>query len=177
MRNIDFAKVFIVGMAVVIVGLGIAILLFHNEAKGYEAAFDETVPELYTKLADEVESCKVFQDREEEGQKVNMDNPITYLQTMASQSQIDSSAFRFQPGRLSSNPQKGYKERFFKVTFLKEIERKTLADFLYRLENGSTLITVTSLTLKRSKEARRDAEADVWEPIVEIGYRVSHKKD
>lgn len=171
--RIDAYKVFLIAMSVLIVGLAVAILLTVSKMRSYEESLRAAKQVDFEKLAEEVETLKAFQAREEEGQRVDLDNPMTYILDKATQARIDRNAIDGQPDNNKS-ASKGFEEQLYKLTINAGLERQTLADFLFRLESGSSLLKVAKLLMIVDRKAERE---DIWNPIVSVGYRRPYSRD
>jgi len=174
MKNVDPAKIFVVAMSVLIVGLGIMIIVTYVQMRAYENAYDTSHPSDYVRLAEAVEVVKAYKEREDESASIEPDNPITYIYEQARTAGISEGDLGYAPQKPRSH-QRQYTDRHFRVTFNDDVDRRRLAQFLFHLETGSSLLTVTQLDLGRySKTANRNPDADLWRPTLDVGYRTAY---
>ena len=165
MANFDWSKAFIVGMSVIIVGLSAAIVMNYMKVKTYEDAFRVAKTDYYGRLAEAVEQAKVFEAREKEGERVDLDNPNTYIETQKRAASI-SEGFDVTPSE-DTNSRGRFVDTTFKITLDQPIDRERLADFLFRLESGSSLLKISRLEMRHSSKKGED----LWEPSIYLGYR------
>jgi hypothetical protein len=167
--GIDPAKIFILAMSVVVVGLAVAILFTFFSVKRYESAFVQAKVD-FRRLAEAVEQNKEFRKAEEEGGAIDLENPIGYINEKARAANVYG-YFDYSP---DEKPQvrKGYVDTTFKLSFKQDVSRRELATFLYNLEKGSTILKAAALDLKKYRKT--DDDEDLWRPIVTLAYRKTY---
>jgi len=167
--GIDPAKIFILAMSVVVVGLALAILVTYLSVKRYDTAFVEAKGDTFRKLVEAVEANKEFR-KTQEGEAIDLENPIGYIDEKARAANVYG-YYDFAP---DEKPQirKGFVDHTFKLTFKQDVSRRDLATFLYNLEKGSTILKVAALELRKDRKTGEDE--DSWRPIVTLAYRKAY---
>lgn len=172
MKGIDPAKVFIIAMSFVILGLAAAIVVTYSHVSAYESAFREAKDGLYKKLVMEVESCKAFAAMEQDSAKVDLENLASYITEKARICGIDPAALNHTPAKPKNDRRNHYTEYKYKVTFKTDVDREKFAKFLFNLENGSSILKVSSINLVLESGRRGSTtEEDMWRPQITVGYR------
>ena len=172
-KGIDPAKVFIFAMCLVIGALAVAILMTFFKVRDYEEQTQLAVRSYFSRLAEGVETSKEYRKRVAEEDKVDLENPITYINEKARMASISTSAFNYTPPKPDlRNRSKGFVDTIIKLTFTEDVTRSELASFLYNLEKGSSILKVYSLDLSRDSRVKKaDPKDDRWRPVITLGYR------